>query len=93
MKIFTIRIDGLVLRSCSKQLSPHGEHETAEIMHVTETSGYTVAYWNRDEDDFNMQFVGNRFLMEDENNFMELAQLGQELLDKEIEREKEHFDY
>lgn len=80
---FNFRIEDLELRSCRKSLVQTGDHTTAEIIKWQETSCFTLAYWTKDtSDDFDLKFVGNRPFKENTKLFIELAEIGQALLEK-----------
>lgn len=79
---FNIRIDNLEVRSCNENLLSVGDHTKAEIVKwEDEASCYTLAYWTKDSEGYDLQFVGNRPFGADWRLFMDLAQQGQKLLD------------
>lgn len=73
---FNLRKDDLEVRSCN------GKQKKAEIVKwEDEASCYTLAYWTKDSEGYDLQFVGNRPFDVDEQLFMELAKQGQLILD------------
>ena len=73
---FNLGKDDLELRSCN------GKQKKAEIVKwEDEVSCYTLAYWTKDSEGYDLQFVGNRPFDVDWRLFMDLAQQGQKLLD------------
>ena len=59
---FSIRIEDLELRSCGEHLLTEGvEHTRAEIVQwENEEYCWTLAYWNKNSNGYNLEFVGNR---------------------------------
>ena len=81
---FNIRIDSLEVRSCNENLLSGGDHTTAEVVKwdgEERPSCYTIAYWSKESEGYDLHFVGNRPFGADWRLFMELAQQGQKLLD------------
>ena len=83
---FNLKIEDLELRSCTINLTSDGVHDRAEIVKWskgTDKKEYccTVAYWNLDEEDYSLRFVGNRPFAVDSVVFMKLAKYGQRILD------------
>ena len=83
---FNLRIEDLEVRSCNINLLSDGEHDRAEIVKWSRSRDKkehccTVAYWNLDKEDYNLQFVGNRPFDADTGIFMKLAKHGQQILD------------
>ncbi len=92
---FNIRIDNLEVRSCNENLLSVGDHTKAEIVKwEDEASCYTLAYWTKDSEGYDLQFVGNRPFDVDEQLFMELAKQGQLILDSyfSIEHKWDHTE-
>ena len=84
---FNLRIEDLEVRSCSINLLSDGEHDRAEIVkwskkHNKKGLCFTVAYWNLDEEGYDLQFVGGRPFDTDTGIFMKLAKHGQQILDE-----------
>jgi hypothetical protein len=82
---FRFRIEKLELRSCGKHLLLDQNHDRAEIVQWssdTEEKEYcwTIAYWVKGKEGYDLQFVGSRPFDVDSNLFMQLAKQGQELL-------------
>ena len=84
---FNIRIEDIELRSCSINLLSDGEHDRAEIVKwsrgrdsVSAWVCCTVAYWNKNEEGYDLQFVGGRPFNTDSVVFMKLAKHGQQIL-------------
>ena len=84
---FSFRIEDLELRSCGEHLLVDGvEHNRAEIVKWAKDTGkkeccWTVAYWDKHEDGYDLKFVGNRPFDTNQDIFMKLAKQGQQLLD------------
>ena len=84
---FSFRIEDLELRSCGDHLLIEGvKHTRAEIIKWakdTEQKEYcwTVAYWNRHKEGYDLQFIGNRPFDTNQEIFMKLAKQGQQLLE------------
>ena len=80
---FSIRIEDLELRSCGEHLLTEGvEHTRAEIVKwENEEYCWTLAYWNKNINGYNLMFVGNRPFDTNQEIFMKLAKQGQRLLD------------
>ena len=81
---FKFRIGDLELRSCDEDLLQRGKHIKAEIVKWTSNDTcYLIAVYNQDNDGyFDLKFVGNRPFDADQEMFMLLAKMGQEILDK-----------
>lgn len=83
---FNLRIGDLEVRSCGEHLFTDGEHSRAEIVkwdNDTDKTEYcwTVAYWNKGKEGYDLQFVGGRPFDVDGKLFMKLAKQGQKILD------------
>lgn len=84
---FNLRIEDLEVRSCNIHLLSDGEHNRAEIVEwskgrdKTQSHSCTLAYWNLDEEGYDLQFVGGRPFDTDTGIFMKLAKHGQQILD------------
>lgn len=73
---FNFRKDDLEVRSCG------GKQKAAEIVKwENEASCYTLAYWTKDSEGYDLQFVGGRPFDVDFQLFMELAKQVQLMLD------------
>lgn len=86
---FNFRVEDLEVRSCGKHLISSGKHNRAEIVkwaNDTEKKEYcwTLAYWNKGEEGYDLKFVGNRPFDIDGELFMKLAKQGQQILDDEF---------
>jgi len=84
---FNFRIEDLELRSCGKHLLLDKEHDRAELVQwntdIKEKEYcWTVAYWVKGKEGYDLQFVGDRPFQVNSDSFMYLAKQGQELLDK-----------
>jgi len=82
---FNLRIEDLEVRSCNINLLSDGEHNRAEIVEWSKgrdkkESTCTLAYWNLDEEGYDLQFVGGRPFNTDSVVFMKLAKHGQQIL-------------
>lgn len=84
---FSFRIEDLELRSCGEHLLVDGvEHNRAEIVKWANDTDkkeccWTVAYWDKHKDGYDLKFIGNRPFDTNQDIFMKLAKLGQQLLD------------
>lgn len=84
---FSFRIEDLELRSCGDNLLVEGvEHTKAEIVKWAKDTGqkeycWTVAYWDRHKEGYDLKFVGNRPFDTNQKIFMALAKQGQQLLE------------
>jgi len=80
---FNCKIDELELRSCNEYLTLSGVHDGAEIV-KWDSDGkaycYTLAYWKRGEEGYDLLFVGNRPFEVNQKDFWFLANQGQKLL-------------
>ena len=87
---FNFRVENLEVRSCGEHLlSTNIEHNRAEIVEWSNDTlkkeyCWTVAYWNKGEDGYDLLFVGSRPFNVDSELFMKLAKQGQEILDNEF---------
>lgn len=84
---FSFRIEDIELRSCGEHLLVDGvEHNRAEIVKWANDTGkkeycWTVAYWNKHKEGYDLEFVGARPFDTNQEIFMKLAKQGQQLLD------------
>lgn len=83
---FNFRVDYLEIRSCGKHLISDGKHDRAEIVKWANDMNkkeycWTVAYWNKGKEGYDLQFVGSRPFDVDNKLFMKLAKQGQQMLD------------
>ena len=83
---FNFRIKDLEVKSCRKLLTSDGEHNLAEIIKWdtdTDKKEYclVLAYWNKGNEGYNLQFVNGRPFDVDSELFMKLAKQGQQILD------------
>ena len=89
MKKFILRENNLEVRSCDIHLTSTGEHVTCEIVKYFDgvtKSCYTVAYWQRHKDGFDLKYVGRRPIDScDMGEFWHLSNFGQDKLDKYFE--------
>lgn len=86
MKKFNFRVKDLEVRSCDENLLTDGKHDKAEIVKWAEGTDknkycFTVAYWEKSKEGYNLLFVGGRPFDEDSMLFMKLAKQGQQMLD------------
>jgi hypothetical protein len=84
---FNFRIEDLEVRSCNTHLLSNGEHTTAEIVKwYNDTDNnftcFTLAYWNKGKEGYDLKFVGSRPFDVDGELFMKLAKQGQQILDE-----------
>ena len=79
---FSYRFGDLEVRSCNKSLVDIGEHTTAEVVKwQSESNCFTVAFWTKRDDSFDLLFVGSRpFELEDKSEFMSVAAIGDKIL-------------
>ena len=88
MKQINFRIDNLELRSCGEQLLLDKAPKTCEIVqwkkHNQTEYCYTLAYWKRGKEGFDLVFVGSRPFNSESNIFMYLARIGQYWIDIEF---------
>ena len=90
MKAITkMKLGKLELRDCG-----HGYHEIVswfshDLLGKRTMSCYTLAYWVRDGEGYDLRFVGGRPLEDSVNweRFGKLAKRGQKILDKKVENE------
>jgi hypothetical protein len=82
---FSLRINDLEARSCDRHLFISEPHDRAEIVKWgsdnKERHCFTVAYWEKSKDGYNLKFVGNRPFEIDTILFMDIAKQGQRILD------------
>ena len=75
---FKFKVKDLEVRDCGK---------CAEIVKWCSDDGkeycYTIAFWNKNKESYDLKFVGNRPFDKDINSklFMKLAKQGQQILD------------
>lgn len=86
MKKFSFKVEDLEVRSCNAHLLSGGEHNRAEIVKWAKDTGekkycWTVAYWSKNKDGYDLKFLGKRPFDVDSGVFMKLAKQGQEMLD------------
>jgi len=87
MKRFNYRIDDIEVRATGKHLiaGDGDELTTCEIVKYDNDTGpscYTLAYWKRESEGFDLKFVGGRPFDVDPIDFMRIAKVGQEFLDE-----------
>ena len=89
---FNLRIEDLELRSCAPGLGQEKEHTIAEIV-KWETVEYdkkeycfTICFWLEtvENENYDLLFVGDRFLKENKDNLWSLIIHGQQILDSQI---------
>ena len=76
----------LEFRTCDKNLLSDGDHVRAEVVRYTDdVHNYTLAYWEQDDEGFDLRFVGGRPFKDevDWNTFSQLIRLGDILLTDE----------
>ena len=83
---FNSRINNLEVRSCGKHLLSDNEHNRAEIVKWAKDTSekeycWTVAYWSKGKEGYDLQFVGGRPFETNSELFMKLAKQGQQMLD------------
>lgn len=86
---FNFRIENLEVRSCGEHLFSDGEHNRAEIIQWDKNTDkteycFTLAYWHKDKEGYNLLFVGGRPFSVDGELFMKIAKQGQCILDNEF---------
>lgn len=76
---FKVRTGDMELRSCGEHLKLDGAHDRAEIVSWDNESNCctTLAYW---DSSCNLIFVGDRFLSVDKYSFIDLVEIGQNIL-------------
>jgi hypothetical protein len=84
---FNFRIDDLEVRSCNTHLLSDGEHNRAEIVKWNNGTDekehcFTLAYWNKGKEGYDLKFVGSRPFDVNGELFMKLAKQGQQMLDE-----------
>ena len=84
MKTLKCRIESLELRTCDTNLltNTFKEHITAEIVIWNNKSCFTIAYWIKDSDGFNLKFIEDRPFENNINKdeFWLLVEMGQKHL-------------
>ncbi|MBK7380609.1 MAG: hypothetical protein IPJ03_16760 [Ignavibacteriales bacterium] len=89
MDKFSFRIGDMEVRSCGDFLLSGGEHVRAEII-VWQRDGkefcYTIAYWKKTKESYDLLFVGDRPFRANKDIFWKLAEQGQEMLGRKNER-------
>ena len=87
---FKKRIENVEVHSCNEHLLSDPPHTQAEII-KTLSDGYnfTLAYWIKDSEGFDLRFVGNRPFDVKPKTFMKLARFGQKKLDKYFDEKVE----
>tara|TARA_R110000787_G_scaffold252616_1_gene358090 strand:- start:321 stop:596 length:276 start_codon:yes stop_codon:yes gene_type:complete len=83
---FNFRINDVELRSTGKHLLNNDSHSTAEIVKWSKKQDgedycWVVAYWIKDREGFDLQFVGSRPFDIKAKTFMKVAKQGQQMLD------------
>lgn len=86
MKRFSLKLSNLEVRSCNKTLTSNGEHVRAEIVVLSKDGVHcwTIAYWEKHKEGFDLRFVGNRFANNEvnKNDLIELMSFGQYKMDE-----------
>ena len=88
MKKFNFRVEDMEVRSCGEHLLLEGEHNRAEIIKWQKDVKdkkefcYTVAYWKKTKEGYDLLFVGERPFKVDKDIFWQLAEQGQKLLEE-----------
>jgi hypothetical protein len=86
----TIRTGNLEAKTCDSHLLQSGEHVTGEVVEWFPKDGggeycYTLAYWNKTPEGFELKFVGDRpFRCESSTVFWDLAKELQGYLDEQF---------
>ena len=89
---FSFRLGNMEVRSCGEHLMQNKEHDTAEIIYwyddEFEKYCYVIAYWVKDNEGYDLQFVGSRPLshFDQWNDFGKLIKVGQKELDLLFEK-------
>jgi hypothetical protein len=93
---FKYKLGNLELKSCDDHLLSDFPHTTAEIVQYShlEKNHWAIAYWIKDKEGYNLQFVGRRPLDKEVNieDFFKLISEGQNMLDYFFEKESEEND-
>jgi hypothetical protein len=84
MRKFSFRIGYIEARSCDVHLRNSDPHVRAEIVNWNGATCFTLASWREKDEDWGLEFCGKRPFLVNDTEFMLLARLGQE----ELERNK-----
>ena len=87
MEQFNYRIGNIEARACDKHLVSIDEPTTIKIVKWDDEGGYTLAYWKKQNDSFDLQFLGGRPFVVDPETFFRIAKEAQKFLDEEVEGE------
>ena len=89
MKKVNCRVEGLEYRTCDINLGSTKELCTGEIVKWIGDTCYTLAYWKKDSEGFNLKFIGERPFDTniDKDEFWSLAEMGQKQLTACFEHE------
>ena len=95
IKIANIRIDNLCFR-----MESYGRFEIVNYYKTLSKSGkgrhveycYTVAYWERDSEGYQVRFVGDRFMQVEHELFNMFLMMGQKMLNSLYEFEEDQDD-
>lgn len=93
LKKTNTRIGKIEIRTCNESLILDGEHTTMEMICWKRKSDpycFTLAYWKKDNEGYNLYFVGNLVFQNcDKETFWKLAKKAQKHLDKHFAQQEE----
>lgn len=87
MKNFHLRLGDVSVRACDEHLASFKELSTAEIIKWQGETCYTVAFWKKGREGYDLHFVGNRPFDISPEIFFKLARFGQETLNENFSDE------
>lgn len=84
MKIFSMRVGDLEVRTCSQSLTGASPHTRAELVHAASGTNVTLAAWTKTTSGYELRFVGDRpFRYADPDVMFRICKVCQEHLDNE----------
>ena len=91
MKNLKCRIEDLEVRTCDENLLSHGTAETMSIVRWNKNVCFCLAYWTKDSEGYNLNFIKGRPFDDDidKEEFWLLAEIGQKHLTKWFEEQNE----
>jgi len=72
------KFENLKLRSCKKTINK----ESYETLEIVETDNETLAYWEKENNNFDIKFVGSRHLEYQNKSFWKIYEFGNDIIQR-----------
>lgn len=76
MKKLEYTFDNLKIRSCTKK----NNHENFETLEIVQTNNEVLAYWEKDNNTYDIKYMGSSHLEYDNQSFWKLLEFGNQIL-------------